>query len=137
MKLLFDQNLSPRLPRLLADVYAGSLHVRETGLRDAEDSAVWDYAGRHGFAIVSKDSDFQARSLLYGSPPKTFGPSPSNAAQSGWLGARGRTGADQGASRRIPVWAVMGTSVDTPHWVAWWVPGAVLGSMYQVPELGL
>ncbi len=70
MKLLFDQNLSPRLPRLLADLYAGSVHVREVGLRDASDAAIWDYAGLHGFAIVSKDSDFQQRSLLHGSPPK-------------------------------------------------------------------
>ena len=35
MKLLFDQNLSPRLPRLLADIYAESDHVRQVGLRDA------------------------------------------------------------------------------------------------------
>jgi len=70
MKLLFDQNLSPRLPQLLADIYADSIHVREVGLRDAVDAAIWDYARLHGFAIVSKDSDFQQRSLLYGSPPK-------------------------------------------------------------------
>jgi predicted nuclease of predicted toxin-antitoxin system len=70
MKLLFDQNLSPRLTRLLADIYADSVHVREVGLRDADDSAVWEYAKLNGFAIVSKDSDFQQRSLLYGSPPK-------------------------------------------------------------------
>jgi len=70
MKLLFDQNLSPRLPRFLADLYEGSVHVREVGLRDASDVAVWEYAKQHGFAIVSKDSDFQARSLLYGCPPK-------------------------------------------------------------------
>ena len=70
MKLLFDQNLSPRLPRLLADIYADSIHVREVGLRDAGDATIWDYAKLHGFAIVSKDSDFQQRSLLYGSPPK-------------------------------------------------------------------
>jgi predicted nuclease of predicted toxin-antitoxin system len=70
MKLLFDQNLSPRLPRLLADIYAHSLHVREVGLRDADDAVIWDYAKQHGFTIVSKDSDFQQRSLLYGSPPK-------------------------------------------------------------------
>jgi hypothetical protein len=36
MKLLFDQNLSPRLPHLLADVYAGSVHVRQAGLLHAE-----------------------------------------------------------------------------------------------------
>jgi predicted nuclease of predicted toxin-antitoxin system len=70
MKLLFDQNLSPRLPHLLADLYAGSVHVREVGLRDSDDGAIWDYAKHNGFAIVSKDSDFQQRSLLYGSPPK-------------------------------------------------------------------
>jgi predicted nuclease of predicted toxin-antitoxin system len=70
MKLLFDQNLSPRLPRLLADIYADSVHVREVGLRDADDSDVWEYAKLNGFTIVSKDSDFQQRSLLYGSPPK-------------------------------------------------------------------
>src|SRR5215217_5106194 len=70
MKLLFDQNLSPRLPRLLADIYANSVHVREVGLRDSDDVDIWEYAKAHGFAIVSKDSDFQQRSLLYGSPPK-------------------------------------------------------------------
>jgi predicted nuclease of predicted toxin-antitoxin system len=70
MKLLFDQNLSPRLPRPLADIYAESVHVREVSLRDADDTAIWEYAKSHGLTIVSKDSDFQQRSLLYGSPPK-------------------------------------------------------------------
>lgn len=70
MKLLFDQNLSPRLPRLLADIYPASLHIREVGLRDANDLAIWEYALDQGYAIVSKDSDFQQRSLLYGAPPK-------------------------------------------------------------------
>jgi predicted nuclease of predicted toxin-antitoxin system len=70
MKLLFDQNLSPRLPRLLADIYPDSVHVREIGLRDANDSTIWEYAAVHGYTIVSKDSDFQQRSLLFGSPPK-------------------------------------------------------------------
>ena len=70
MKLLFDQNLSPRLPHLLADIYAGSVHVREAGLSEADDGTIWEYAKAHGFAIVSKDSDFQQRSLLNGAPPK-------------------------------------------------------------------
>lgn len=70
MKLLFDQNLSPRLVSKLADIYAESVHLREIGLRDADDSVIWNYAKLNGFAIVSKDSDFQQRSLLYGSPPK-------------------------------------------------------------------
>ena len=66
MKLLFDQNLSPRLPRLLADIYAESAHVRAVGLRDASDVEIWEYAKVEGYAIVSKDSDFQQRSLLQG-----------------------------------------------------------------------
>jgi predicted nuclease of predicted toxin-antitoxin system len=70
MKLLFDQNLSPRLVHTLADIYADCVHVRELGLRDADDSEIWDYAELHDLTIVSKDSDFQQRSLLYGSPPK-------------------------------------------------------------------
>ncbi len=70
MKLLFDQNLSPRLTRLLGDLYPGSIHVREVGLREAEDSTIWEYAKQNNFVVISKDSDFQARSLLYGNPPK-------------------------------------------------------------------
>lgn len=70
MKLLFDQNLSPRLPRLLSDIYPESVHVREIGLRDADDLSIWRYAEAHAYAIVSKDSDFQQRSLLHGAPPK-------------------------------------------------------------------
>ena len=70
MRLLFDQNLSPQLTRRLVDIYPDSLHVREVGLRDADDSVIWDYAKANGYAIVSKDSDFQQRSLLHGAPPK-------------------------------------------------------------------
>ena len=66
MKLLFDQNLSPKLPRLLAKLYPSSAHVRDVGLRDASDSEIWQFAKTKGFVIVSKDSDFQQRSLLYG-----------------------------------------------------------------------
>jgi predicted nuclease of predicted toxin-antitoxin system len=70
MKFLFDQNLSPRLPHLLSDLYPDSVHVRDIGLRDATDTVIWNHARQHGFVIVSKDSDFQQRSLLFGHPPK-------------------------------------------------------------------
>lgn len=48
MKLLFDQNLSPRLPRLLVDLYPDSVHIREIGLRDATDTQIWEYAKING-----------------------------------------------------------------------------------------
>ncbi len=70
MKLLFDENLSPRLPGVLVDAYPGSLHVHNCGFGNADDSAIWLYAKDHGFTIVSKDSDFQERSILLGQPPK-------------------------------------------------------------------
>src|SRR5437588_12468824 len=70
MKLLFDQNLSPRLPSLLADIYPESVHIREVGLHHSDDVEIWQYAKVNGFAIVSKDSDCQQRSLLHGAPPK-------------------------------------------------------------------
>ena len=70
MKLLFDENLSPKLTADMAVLFHGSQHVRDCGLRGFSDDAVWNYAKVNEFAIVSKDSDFQQRSLLYGHPPK-------------------------------------------------------------------
>jgi predicted nuclease of predicted toxin-antitoxin system len=70
VKLLFDENLSPRLVESLSDPYPGSKHVHSLELGGADDSAVWEYAKAHGFAIVSKDSDFAERSVLDSDPPK-------------------------------------------------------------------
>ncbi|MDA1051380.1 MAG: DUF5615 family PIN-like protein [Planctomycetota bacterium] len=33
---------------------------------------MWAYAARYGFVIVSKDTDFQQRALLFGHPPKVI-----------------------------------------------------------------
>ena len=70
MRLLFDENLSPKLPRLLVTTFPDSAHVREFGPLGRSDEEVWAYAREPGSALISKDSDFQPRSLLYGSPPK-------------------------------------------------------------------
>jgi len=70
VKLLFDENISPRLAKALGDIYDGSAHVHDCGLGSAYDLAVWQYAKDNGFTIVSKDSDFQERSIVFGSPPK-------------------------------------------------------------------
>ena len=70
MKLLFDENLSPRLVGLLAVEFPGSEHVRNIGLASAPDPVVWSHAATHALVIVSKDSDFQHRALLLGHPPK-------------------------------------------------------------------
>lgn len=51
MKLLFDENLSPRLVAGLSDVFPESVHVRDAGLSRATDAAIWDYARSHGLTI--------------------------------------------------------------------------------------
>lgn len=70
MKLLFDENLSPKLVDTLADLYPDSAHVDRLGLGGASDTEVWEYAKKHGFTLASKDSDFHERSVLIGYPPK-------------------------------------------------------------------
>ena len=72
MKLLLDENLSPRLLGSLADLYPGSEHVHTVHLGSADDGDVWRFAEAGGFTIVSKDSDFAERSVLKGAPPKVI-----------------------------------------------------------------
>jgi predicted nuclease of predicted toxin-antitoxin system len=72
MKLLFDQNLSPRLVKRLADLFPDCSHVSLHALDTADDIEVWEFARNHNFnfAIVTKDSDFSELSTLRGFPPK-------------------------------------------------------------------
>jgi predicted nuclease of predicted toxin-antitoxin system len=65
MKLLFDENLSPKLARLLKDLFPDSTHVRDVGLKAAGDPLVWDYAKNNGLVLVSKDADMHQRSFRY------------------------------------------------------------------------
>jgi predicted nuclease of predicted toxin-antitoxin system len=57
---------------LLKDLFPSSAHVREVGLKEADDDAVWEYAKQNGFMIISKDADFHQRSFLFGHPPKVI-----------------------------------------------------------------
>lgn len=70
MKLLFDENLSPKLVLLLTDLFPNSLHVRDVGLNAADDPVVWEYAKDNNLMLVSKDSDMHQRSFVFGPPPK-------------------------------------------------------------------
>lgn len=72
MRLLFDQNLSPRLVSAVADLFPESVYVRDAGLQRGVDTEVWTYAAQHRLAIVSKDSDFHQMSFLLGHPPKVI-----------------------------------------------------------------
>lgn len=79
MKLLFDENLSPRLVQAVEPEYPGSAHVRTLGLRGATDSAIWERARQEAYAIASKDNDFRQLSFLHGAPPKVIWLSVGNA----------------------------------------------------------
>jgi len=72
MKLLFDENLSPKLPIRLHDLFPNSLHVRDVGMKSTIDPIVWDYAKSNNLMIVSKDSDMHDLSLVFGNPPKVI-----------------------------------------------------------------
>jgi predicted nuclease of predicted toxin-antitoxin system len=70
VKLLLDENLSDRIIHGIIDLYPNSEHVKTLALTNTDDVIIWEYAKTNGFVIVSKDSDFHQRSLLYGHPPK-------------------------------------------------------------------
>ena len=72
MRLLFDENLSPRLVGALADQFPNSSHVNWIGLTSATDLEIWAYAREHDFAVISKDDDFRSLSLVNGAPPKVI-----------------------------------------------------------------
>jgi predicted nuclease of predicted toxin-antitoxin system len=70
MKLLLDENLSDRIIDKIIDLYPDSQHVKTLGLINTDDAIIWEFAKMNSFVIISKDSDFHQRSLLYGHPPK-------------------------------------------------------------------
>ena len=72
MKLLFDQNLSPKLVARLADLFPGSAHVLALNLDSSPDEDVWEFARLNGYVVVSKDEDYNALSVLRGNPPKVI-----------------------------------------------------------------
>jgi predicted nuclease of predicted toxin-antitoxin system len=72
MKLLFDNNLSPKLVIRLANLYPESNHVAVLGLDRASDLEVWKHALQEGYCLVTKDSDFNELLASRGFPPKVI-----------------------------------------------------------------
>ena len=72
MKLLFDENLSPKLVARLTAEFPDSIHVSRVGLDQADDATVWEFAAASGLTIVTKDADFSEISLRLGAPPKVI-----------------------------------------------------------------
>jgi predicted nuclease of predicted toxin-antitoxin system len=70
VNLLFDQNLSHRLCRMLADAFPNAQQVKLAKLERASDDEIWEFARRENFVIVTLDADFADLAALRGSPPK-------------------------------------------------------------------
>ena len=70
VNLLFDQNISPRILRVLPPEFSNCQHVRFVKLENASDFVIFQYAKENHFAIVTFDSDFVDINAMHGTPPK-------------------------------------------------------------------
>ena len=70
MKLLFDQNISFRIIKILDTHFPGAAQVGEIRLNGATDREIWQYARNNDYIVVTFDSDFNDFANLYGHPPK-------------------------------------------------------------------
>ncbi len=61
MRFIVDAQLPPALARFLTAQGHTAEHVADIGLRDADDSSIWEYALKHEAAVVTKDEDFPHR----------------------------------------------------------------------------
>jgi predicted nuclease of predicted toxin-antitoxin system len=64
--------LDQQLPATLADWFIAkgleAIHVRDLGMRDAPDTAIWNYALVHDGLVVTKAKDFAVRRLQMRGP---------------------------------------------------------------------
>lgn len=74
MRFLVDAQLPPILARFLEEQGLEARAVREVGLRDASDTAIWHFAARDGWIIVTKDEDFPERVLRSHAGPQVVWP---------------------------------------------------------------
>ena len=71
LRLLLDDNLSPKLVALLRAAYPDITHVHSIGLGAASDTEIWRWAKANDYLICTKDSDFYHQAILQG-PPKVI-----------------------------------------------------------------
>jgi predicted nuclease of predicted toxin-antitoxin system len=72
MKLLLDQNISFRITNKIQDIFPRSKQVKDLGLENSKDSALWTFAKENGYCIVTFDADFYDLGLIRGSSPKVI-----------------------------------------------------------------
>ena len=72
MKLLFDQNISARIVRLIKDDFPNCSQITLEGLKDSKDLDIWRWAKQNNYCIVTFDADFLDILTLRGFPPKVI-----------------------------------------------------------------
>ena len=70
MKLLFDQNISFRITKLISGKYQIAKQVRELGLENSTDLEIWEFQELESWEDDAFDSDFYDLSVVNGCPPK-------------------------------------------------------------------
>lgn len=65
-KFLIDENLPETLHLQTNDNF---VHVCHIG-KQMTDSEIWEYAKQNDYIIITKDTDFFERIILFGTPPK-------------------------------------------------------------------
>jgi predicted nuclease of predicted toxin-antitoxin system len=61
MKFVIDAQLPPALAQWLREQEHQADHVAEIGLREAEDSPIWQFALEQNAVLLTKDEDFAGR----------------------------------------------------------------------------
>jgi predicted nuclease of predicted toxin-antitoxin system len=72
VRLLFDQNISARIVRLLKVSFIDCTQVTLEGLSNARDMDIWQWAQQNDCCIVTYDADFLDIITLRGFPPKVL-----------------------------------------------------------------
>ncbi|WP_373530742.1 DUF5615 family PIN-like protein [Nostoc sp.] len=73
MTIWVDAHLSPTIASWIAITFGiTSLALRDVGLRDAEDSEIFEAARARGVIFMTKDSDFADLVDRFGSPPQVI-----------------------------------------------------------------
>ncbi|MDZ7607846.1 MAG: DUF5615 family PIN-like protein [Cyclobacteriaceae bacterium] len=70
MKLLFDQNISHKILKLLPEKYKEATSVKSERMLSFTDREIWEFARKNNYVIVTHDSDFNDLNALFGFPPK-------------------------------------------------------------------
>lgn len=69
MKFIIDAQLPPSLEAVLRQAGCDAVAVREIGLREAKDAAIWNYALQNNGVILTKDEDFAERCMASNQAP--------------------------------------------------------------------